>query len=148
MATAKRRSRKFPPSWPSKRRPRTKTLVEMVAEGDDELMQEFFDKGTLPVEDLKKGLREAVLAKRIFPVLLSSALHNIGERRHPGFPGSRFSRLRHPAERPPATKPQITRARRWNERSRTPSRFRFSSSRRLPIRSPAASRISRSCPGC
>ena len=54
------------------------TLVEMVAEGDDELMQEFFDKGTLPVEDLKKGLRGAVLAKRIFPVLLSSALHNIG----------------------------------------------------------------------
>src|SRR5271155_4541865 len=53
-------------------------LVEMVAEGDDELMQEFFDKGTLPVEDLKKGLREAVLAKRIFPVLLSSALHNVG----------------------------------------------------------------------
>ncbi|HKV04406.1 MAG TPA: elongation factor G [Candidatus Acidoferrales bacterium] len=53
-------------------------LVEMVAEGDDELMQEFFDKGTLPIEDLKKGLREAVLAKRIFPVLLSSALHNVG----------------------------------------------------------------------
>jgi elongation factor G len=53
-------------------------LVEMVAEGDDELMQEFFDKGTLPIEDLKKGLREAVLAKRIFPVLLSSALHCIG----------------------------------------------------------------------
>ena len=54
------------------------TLVEMVAEGDDALMQEFFDEGTLPIEDLKKGLREAVLAKRIFPVLLSSALHNIG----------------------------------------------------------------------
>src|ERR1700693_1251807 len=53
-------------------------LVEMVAEGDDELMQEFFDQGTLPVEDLKKGLRGALLAKRIFPVLLSSALHNIG----------------------------------------------------------------------
>ncbi|MGB6074798.1 MAG: elongation factor G, partial [Candidatus Acidiferrales bacterium] len=53
-------------------------LVEMVAEGDDELMQEFFDKGTLPVEDLKKGLHGAVLEKRIFPVLLSSALHNIG----------------------------------------------------------------------
>jgi elongation factor G len=53
-------------------------LVEMVAEGDDALMQEFFDQGTLPIEDLKKGLREAVAAKRIFPVLLSSALHNIG----------------------------------------------------------------------
>ena len=54
------------------------TLVEMVAEGEDELMQEFFDKGTLPVEDLKKGLHEAVRDKKIFPVLLSSALHNIG----------------------------------------------------------------------
>src|SRR5208282_5392811 len=32
-------------------------LVEMVAEGDDALMQEFFEQGTLPVEDLKKGLR-------------------------------------------------------------------------------------------
>jgi len=53
-------------------------LVEMVAEGDDALMQEFFDEGTLPVADLKKGLREAVLAHRLFPVLLTSALHNIG----------------------------------------------------------------------
>ncbi|MHB8527734.1 MAG: elongation factor G, partial [Candidatus Acidiferrales bacterium] len=52
-------------------------LVEMVAEIDDELMQEFFDKGTLPVEDLRKGLREAVLEKRMYPVLASSALHNI-----------------------------------------------------------------------
>jgi len=53
-------------------------LVEMVAEGDDALMEEFFEKGTLPIEDLKKGLHEAVNAKRIFPVLLSSALHNVG----------------------------------------------------------------------
>jgi elongation factor G len=53
-------------------------LVEMVAEGDDALMQEFFDEGTLPVDDLKKGLREAVAAGRISPVMLASALHNIG----------------------------------------------------------------------
>src|ERR1700689_359350 len=43
-------------------------LVEMVAEVDDALMQEFFDEGTLPIDDLKKGLREAIVAKRIFPV--------------------------------------------------------------------------------
>ena len=30
-------------------------LVEMVAEGDDKLMEEFFEKGTLPVEDLTLG---------------------------------------------------------------------------------------------
>ena len=53
-------------------------LVELVAEGEDELMQEFFDKGTLPAEDLRKGLHEEVRDKKVFPVLLSSALHNIG----------------------------------------------------------------------
>jgi elongation factor G len=53
-------------------------LVELVAEGDDALMQEFFEQGTLPVEDLNKGLREEVRDRKIFPVLLSSALHNIG----------------------------------------------------------------------
>lgn len=53
-------------------------LVEMVAEGDDALMEEFFEKGTLPVEDLTKGLREAIRQTRIVPVLLSSALKNIG----------------------------------------------------------------------
>ena len=53
-------------------------LVEMVAEGDDALMEEFFEKGTLPVEDLTKGLRDAIRKKRLHPVLLSSALRNIG----------------------------------------------------------------------
>ena len=54
------------------------TLVELVAEGDDALMEEFFEKGTLPMEDLMKGLRDAFQGKRIFPVVLTSALHNIG----------------------------------------------------------------------
>jgi elongation factor G len=52
-------------------------LVEMVAEGDDKLMEEFFEEGTLPLEDLKLGLRLAFQTRRIFPVLLSSALHNV-----------------------------------------------------------------------
>ena len=53
-------------------------LVELVAEGEDDLMQEFFEKGTLPVDDLKKGIHEEVLEKKIFPVMLSSALHGVG----------------------------------------------------------------------
>jgi len=53
-------------------------LVELVAEGEDDLMAEFFEKGTLPAEDLKKGIHEELIEKKIFPVLLSSALHNIG----------------------------------------------------------------------
>ena len=56
-------------------------LVEMVAEGNDALMEEFFDKGTLPVEHIVDGLKQGLRALRIFPVLCSSALHNIGSDR-------------------------------------------------------------------
>jgi elongation factor G len=53
-------------------------LVEMVAEGNDALMEEFFEKGTLPVEHIVDGLREGVRQRRIFPVLCASVLHNVG----------------------------------------------------------------------
>jgi elongation factor G len=68
----------IPPDLAEAAKAAHEALVEMVAEGDDDLMQEFFDKGTLPVEDLMKGLHKAVLDKRIYPVLVSSALQNIG----------------------------------------------------------------------
>ena len=35
-------------------------LVEMVAEGNDKLMEEFFEKGTIPPEDLIPGLAQAI----------------------------------------------------------------------------------------
>jgi elongation factor G len=54
------------------------TLIEMIAEGNDELMEEFFATGTLPVEHIVSGLQEAVRNRRIFPVLCASASHNIG----------------------------------------------------------------------
>ena len=50
----------------------------MVAEGNDALLEEFFAKGTLPVEHIVDGLRQAVREVRIFPVLCASGLHNIG----------------------------------------------------------------------
>ncbi|MCS7025604.1 MAG: elongation factor G [Bryobacteraceae bacterium] len=53
-------------------------LVEMVAEGNDALMEEFFESGTLPVEHIHQGLRQAVLERRLMPVLCCSALRNIG----------------------------------------------------------------------
>jgi len=53
-------------------------LVEMVAEGNDDLLEEFFDKGTLPVEHIMEGLRDAVRQQRLYPILCASALHNIG----------------------------------------------------------------------
>jgi elongation factor G len=53
-------------------------LVEMVAEGNDELMEEFFATGTLPVEHIISGLQQAVRERRIFPILCSAATQNIG----------------------------------------------------------------------
>jgi elongation factor G len=54
------------------------TLVEMLAEGNDELMEEFFATGTLPVEHMMSELRQAVRDRRIFPVLCAAATQNIG----------------------------------------------------------------------
>jgi elongation factor G len=53
-------------------------LIEMVAESNEALMEEFFDKGTLPQEDLVKGLRQAISGGKIFPVIPVSATLNIG----------------------------------------------------------------------
>src|SRR5450432_2147021 len=53
-------------------------LVEVIAEGKDELMAEFFDKGTIPEEDLIPALHDAIKEDRIFPVLFASGLGNIG----------------------------------------------------------------------
>jgi len=53
-------------------------LVELVAEGKDELMEEFFEKGTIPEDHLITALHEAIREDRIFPVLFASGLGNIG----------------------------------------------------------------------
>ncbi|HSD27737.1 MAG TPA: GTP-binding protein, partial [Vicinamibacteria bacterium] len=53
-------------------------LVEMVAESNEELMEEFFEKGTLTQEQLARGLRAAVAAGKVFPVLPASSLANVG----------------------------------------------------------------------
>jgi elongation factor G len=53
-------------------------LVELVAEGKDELMEEFFREGTIPEEHLIGALHEAIREDRIFPVLYVSGLRNVG----------------------------------------------------------------------
>ncbi|HTW44707.1 MAG TPA: elongation factor G [Acidobacteriaceae bacterium] len=53
-------------------------LVELVAEGKDELMEEFFAEGTIPEQHLITALHEAIREDRIFPVLFASGLANVG----------------------------------------------------------------------
>ena len=53
-------------------------LIEMVAEADDALMERFFEAGTLTQDELLDGLRKAVLAGKVAPLLCASGLANIG----------------------------------------------------------------------
>jgi elongation factor G len=53
-------------------------LVEIVAEGNDALMEEFFDKGTLAPLQIAEGLKQGLREMRIFPVMCASAFHNVG----------------------------------------------------------------------
>ncbi|HEV8525507.1 MAG TPA: elongation factor G [Terriglobales bacterium] len=68
----------IPPELADQARKAHESLVEMVAEGNDALLEEFFDKGTIAEEHLVSGLRDAVRDQRIFPVLVASGLGNIG----------------------------------------------------------------------
>ncbi|MCX6591738.1 MAG: elongation factor G [Acidobacteria bacterium] len=53
-------------------------LVEAVAEGEDELMAEFFETGTLSAEHVIQGIHDEMKYNAIVPVLCGSALRNIG----------------------------------------------------------------------
>jgi len=53
-------------------------LIELAAEGSDELMEKFFAEGALNREDLIEGLKSGINQRRIFPVFYTSATLNIG----------------------------------------------------------------------
>lgn len=53
-------------------------LVELAAESDDELLEKFFEEGSLSEDDVKRGLRVGIVKRSLFPVLCGSAARNIG----------------------------------------------------------------------
>ena len=53
-------------------------LIEKIAETDEELMNKFFEDGTLHEAELQKGLRLAFKSRQIFPVFCAAASMNIG----------------------------------------------------------------------
>ena len=60
-------------------------LVEAAAEADEELMERFFEEGTLKEEDLAYGLRQAIVNRTFHPVFCASGLTNMGSGRIMGF---------------------------------------------------------------
>ena len=53
-------------------------LIEMVAENDEQLMEKFFEAGTLTDDELVAGLRGATIGGKVFPLVCTSALLNVG----------------------------------------------------------------------
>lgn len=53
-------------------------IVEAAAEGADELMEKFFEEGTLTPEEISKGLKSVIKQGGFVPVFVSSATNQIG----------------------------------------------------------------------
>ncbi len=53
-------------------------LIESAAEGDDALIEKFFDTGTLSDEDVVHGLHSGIDSGKLVPVVCGSAAKNMG----------------------------------------------------------------------
>ena len=53
-------------------------LIESVAESDEKLMEKFFESGSLSNEEVISGLKKQVTEGKVYPVLYTSAIGNIG----------------------------------------------------------------------
>lgn len=62
-----------------------KELVEAVASNDETLMERYFEKGELDEDEMKAGMKKAMIAHDLFPLFCLSAERNMGSGRLMGF---------------------------------------------------------------
>ncbi|MCG8310061.1 MAG: elongation factor G [Cytophagales bacterium] len=60
-------------------------LVEKAAENDEELMELYFEKGSLDEDEMRKGLKLGMMKHEVFPIFCLSAKKNMGSGRLMGF---------------------------------------------------------------
>ena len=53
-------------------------MIEAAAEGDDEILEKYFEEGTLTADEIRKGLTEGLKDNKIVPVFSGSALKGSG----------------------------------------------------------------------
>lgn len=58
-----------------------KELVENASEGDDALMEKYFENDTLSLEETRKGVRLGLVQRVIFPIMCGAVKHGIGVHR-------------------------------------------------------------------
>ena len=68
----------IPPAWQSEVEARRHTMIEKIVETDDELTALYLDGEQFSIEQLRDGLRRAVLAGKAAPVFCGSSLRNKG----------------------------------------------------------------------
>jgi elongation factor G len=62
-----------------------KELIEAVASNDESLMEKYFEKGELDEDEMKNGLKKAMINHDLFPLFCLSAERNMGSGRLMGF---------------------------------------------------------------
>lgn len=62
-----------------------KELIEAIASNDETLMEKYFDKGELDEDEMKNGLKKAMINHDLFPLFCLSAERNMGSGRLMGF---------------------------------------------------------------
>ncbi len=62
-----------------------KELIEAIASNDESLMEKYFDKGELEEDEMKMGLKNAMINHDLFPLFCLSAERNMGSGRLMGF---------------------------------------------------------------
>ncbi|MDN5202978.1 elongation factor G [Fulvivirgaceae bacterium BMA10] len=60
-------------------------LVEKAAENDEELMELYFEKGTLDEDEMRQGLKIGMLNHQVFPIFCLSGKNDMGSGRMMGF---------------------------------------------------------------
>jgi len=64
--------------WEAKAKELHGQLIEHIAESDDELMNKFFEQGSLSEEEFRAGIHAAVQKESFIPLFCTSAENNIG----------------------------------------------------------------------
>jgi elongation factor G len=62
-----------------------KELIEAIASNDESLMEKYFDKGELDEDEMKEGMKKAMINHDLFPLFCVSAERNMGSGRLMGF---------------------------------------------------------------
>lgn len=68
----------IPPDLQERANKLREELIEKIAETNEEIMNRYFEEGTLKEEDLQKGMKLALSERKIFPLFCTAASTGIG----------------------------------------------------------------------